>query len=128
MTRDRLLWVGQIFLAIAFLVNGGGKIAIPAAQLAAMGPANAWIADASPEIVIVVGILELLGAIGIILPWATGIRRELTFWAAAGLALTMLVAAGLHVVRAEMYLVTVNAAIGAIAVLVALGRRTAPAG
>ncbi|MBM4416854.1 MAG: DoxX family protein [Chloroflexi bacterium] len=128
MIRDRRLWAGQIFLAIAFLVNGGGKVAIPAAELAAMGPANLWVADASPEIVIVVGLLELLGAIGVILPWATGVRRELTFWAAAGLALTMLGAAGLHVVRGEMFLMPVNAAIGVIALLVALGRRsrTAP--
>lgn len=126
--RNRLLWIGQGVLAWAFLFNGAIKIILSPADLAVSGPANLWAADAPPLLVIVVGIIELAGALGVVLPWLTGRQRHLTAWAGGGLALIMLVAAILHVTRAEFSIVPLNVILAAIGVAVFLGRRVKASG
>ncbi len=77
------VWVVSVLLALAFLVIGGLKVITPTAELAqsAMGV---------PVILLkVAGWAEVLGALGLILPAATGIAPILTPLAAAGLAVVM---------------------------------------
>jgi hypothetical protein len=78
--------------------------------------------DFSATTVRVIGVVELLGAIGLILPAATGIAPVLTPIAATGLALTMVLAAATHIRRKEPSGVAFNAVLFALAVFVAWGR------
>jgi putative oxidoreductase len=117
------LWVAQALLALAFGLAGAMKIATPIAELAQKLP---WVTDL-PNLVRFIGVSELLGAFGLILPAATRIRPILTPIAAMGLVLVMVLAAGFHLLRGEAQALPVNLALGAIAALVAWGRlRKAP--
>ena len=60
-----------------------------------------WVKDVPRALVQVIGIAEILGALGLILPAATGIYPWLTPVAAVALALLMLLAAGFHALRHE---------------------------
>ncbi len=61
----------------------------------------AWVATVSPAAVKAIGAIEVLGALGLIMPIATGIAPVLAPVAAVGLALTMVGAAVVHVRRKE---------------------------
>ena len=79
---NRSLWTVQFLLAALFLFAGGFKLVMPAEAL--VGPVHLPTAFLR-----FIGACEFLGALGLILPWATGIRRELTPIAAAGLVIIM---------------------------------------
>jgi len=92
------LWVVQVLLAAAFLGSGATKLSRPREKLVKnMG----WVEDFSQPTVRIIGVLEVLGAIGIVLPALTGILPWLTPLAALGLVLTMIGAALTHLRRAE---------------------------
>jgi uncharacterized membrane protein YphA (DoxX/SURF4 family) len=95
---DALLWVLQILLALFFLVAGLTKVSQPRAKLV---PRMAWVSDFSDGQVKLIGTLEILGAVGLLLPAVTGILPWLTPLAAAGLALVMVGAALTHWRRAQ---------------------------
>ncbi len=95
-------WILQIVLALAFLAAGGMKLARPKPALVSAGMGYAE--DFSPSSVKAIGALEVLGAIGLILPAVTGIATWLVPVAAIGLALTMAGAVVVHVRRKETYL------------------------
>jgi uncharacterized membrane protein YphA (DoxX/SURF4 family) len=89
-----VLWVVQILLAIAFLGAGILKATQPIEKLKGnMG----WVTHTTPAIVRLVGVLEILGGLGLILPAVTHILPWLTAVAAIGLALTMIGAIIVHV-------------------------------
>jgi uncharacterized membrane protein YphA (DoxX/SURF4 family) len=113
------LWVIQIVLAVLFGAAGLGKITQPREKLIAR---MEWAEDFTDGQVKAIGAVELLGAIGLVLPAATGILPWLTPLAAAGLAMTMVLAAVVHVRRKEMQLVPVNLVLAALAAFVAWQR------
>jgi len=80
--RNVALWAVQIVLAALFLFAGGFKLVMPPEAL--VGPI-----PLPTAFLRFIGTCEVLGAAGLILPWATGIRRELTPIAAAGLVIIM---------------------------------------
>ncbi len=88
------LWVVQILLALAFLMAGAMKVSQPMEKLR---KAMSWTAHTSVGSVRLVGVLEILGALGLILPAVTGILPWLTPVAAIGLVLTMIGAAIVHI-------------------------------
>ncbi|HVB20413.1 MAG TPA: DoxX family protein [Ktedonobacteraceae bacterium] len=88
------LWVVQILLALAFLMAGGMKVSQPIEKLK---KAMSWTSHTSVGTVRLVGILEILGALGLILPAVTHILPWLTPVAAIGLVLTMIGAAIVHI-------------------------------
>src|SRR5688572_5553723 len=90
------LWVVQVLLAAAFLVSGATKLSQPKEKLAKN---MAWMEDFSQPTVRTIGALEVLGAIGIVLPALSGIPPWLTPLAALGLVLTMIGAALTHLRR-----------------------------
>ncbi len=94
-------WILQIVLALAFLAAGGMKLARPKPALVAAGMGYAE--DFSGSAIKGIGALEVLGAIGLILPAVTGIATFLVPLAALGLALTMAGAVVVHVRRKEPY-------------------------
>jgi uncharacterized membrane protein YphA (DoxX/SURF4 family) len=116
------LWIVQGLLAVAFLMAGLMKATQPKKKLAEN---MAWVNDFSASQVRAIGIVEILGAIGLILPAATGILPILTPVAAVGLVVTMLGAAATHVRRGEIQMIVVNMVLLLLAVFVAYGRFTA---
>jgi uncharacterized membrane protein YphA (DoxX/SURF4 family) len=89
-----VLWVLQGLLAAAFLGSGVLKLTLPYEQAAKR---MAWVQHFKPSAVRLIGIAELLGAVGLILPAATHIAPILTPIAATGLAVTMIGAVITHV-------------------------------
>jgi len=119
-----VLWVLQVLLGLAFLAAGGMKLIQPYAELAQQ---MAWVSDVPEVLVRFIGVAEVLGGLGLILPAATRVLPWLTTVAAAGLALDMLLATLFHLVRGEVGLVVVPLLLGLLAALVAYGRwRVAP--
>jgi len=116
---DIALWVVQVLLAAAFLVSGATKLLQPKEKLANN---MAWVEDFSQPQVRIIGALELLGAIGIVLPALTGILPWLTPLAGIGLVLTMIGAALTHLRRAEYGPIAVTAVLLVMAAFVAYGR------
>ena len=107
-----VLWIIAGLLAAAFLAAGAMKLAQPRAKLAASG--MAWAADYGDGAVKAIGALEVLGALGLILPAAFDVAPILVPIAAAGLALLMAGAVVVHLRRGE------STAIGAPLVLAVL--------
>jgi uncharacterized membrane protein YphA (DoxX/SURF4 family) len=114
------LWIIAGLLAVAFAAAGAMKLAQPKAKLAEAG--MPWTEDFSDGQVKMIGALEVLGAIGLILPAALDIAPILTPIAATGLALLMVGAAITHVRRGEQNMVPVNIVLAALAAFVAIMR------
>ena len=113
------LWIVQALLAVAFGMAGIMKLTQPKEKLAAqMG----WVEDFAPTTVKGIGLLEVLGAIGLILPRLTGILPWLTPLAAIGLVLTMLGAIVTNLRRHENQMIVANVVLLALAAFVAYGR------
>jgi uncharacterized membrane protein len=89
---SKLLWVLQVLLAALFLFAGVMKFVMPAEEMAKQLPV-------SVPFIRFIGVCEILGAVGLILPSALRIRPGLTPLAAAGLVIIM---AGATVVTAQM--------------------------
>jgi hypothetical protein len=115
------LWIVQGLLALVYLAAGGLKVARPREQLVASGNLD-WMKDSSDAGVKAVGLVEILGALGVILPWLTGIASILTPIAAVGLVVVQLGALRVHLVRNERQPLPVNIILLLLAAFVAVGR------
>ena len=113
------LWAVQVLLAAAFLVSGATKLSQPKEKLVKN---MAWVEDFSQPTVRIIGALEVLGAIGVVLPALTGILPWLTPLAALGLVLLMAGAVYTHLRREEGSAVVPPAVLLLLAALVAVGR------
>ena len=113
------LWIVQILLALAFAMAGIMKVTQPIDRLETR---MEWVKDVGPRGVPLIGSLEILGAIGLILPAVTGILPWLTPVAAAGLALTMVGAMITHGRRGEYSNIGVNVVLLVLALFVVYGR------
>lgn len=117
-----VLWIVQILLALAFVLAGATKALQPMETLAGRMP---WVDDYSTRTVRLIGVLEILGGLGLVLPWALNIATVLTPLAAVGLAIIMVLAAVHHGHRGEMAQVGFNVLLLVLALFVAWGRFTA---
>jgi uncharacterized membrane protein len=115
-----LLWVVAGFLAFAFLLTGLLKLTRTREQL--VGTGLGWAEDFSAPTVKLIGTLEVLAAIGLVLPAVTGIAVWLVPAAAIGLVLVMLGAIAVHARRKEPTLVVINAVLAFLAAFLAWGR------
>lgn len=115
------LWAVQGLLAFVYLVAGGLKVVRPREQLVASGRLE-WMKDHSDAAVKGVGAVEILGALGVILPEATGIARILTPIAAVGLVIVQIGAMRVHLTRNERQPLPINVILLLLAALVAIGR------
>jgi len=114
------LWIAQGLLALGFAVSGTMKLARRREELKEKG--QAWVEDFSDSDVKLIGIAELLGATGLVLPPLVDIAPWLAPIAATGLATVMLLAARTHLRRKEPEGVVVTLVLGAIAVFIMWGR------
>ena len=116
------LWVVQGLLALVFAMSGGMKLGVPYAELLKQGP---WVQSVPEGLVKVIGVAEVSGALGLILPAATRIKPILTPLAAAGFVVIMVLACCLHLSLGEPPIVQVI--LGGLATFVVWGRfRKAP--
>jgi DoxX-like family len=101
-------WVVAALLALFYLYSGGLKVLRSPDQLR---PMMGWV-DAVPlRLVRTIGVLEVLGALGLVLPPLTGIAPSLALAAAAGLVLIQVGAISLHLSRGEAKLIGLNIAL-----------------
>ncbi len=120
-----VLWIIQVLLALLFLFAGGMKLVIPPDVLASMGSPNqiplpGWF-------VRFIGVAEVLGALGLILPGLLRIKPWLTPLAAAGLVVIMIGATALTMAADGVAAGVVPLVVGLLAAFVAYGRwRLAP--
>jgi uncharacterized membrane protein YphA (DoxX/SURF4 family) len=114
------LWISAIVLAVVFVASGLMKQFVPKDKLVTSG--QGWAQDFSPTSIRLIGLAEILGAIGLVLPAALHIAPILVPLAAVGLALVMAGAAVVHARRNEPMNIAVNVVLIALAVFVAWGR------
>ncbi len=114
------LWIVQILLAFLFLLTAGMKLLLSKEQLLERGLHA--IEGFSPITIRILGLLELLGAVGLILPALTGILPWLTPLAAVGLALMMVGAFFANLKVHEYRPLVLNIVVFVMAVFVAYGR------
>ncbi|MBL8953173.1 MAG: DoxX family protein [Myxococcaceae bacterium] len=115
------LWVVQVLLGLMFAFAGATKAFSPFESLADRMP---WTVAVGVGMTRFIGLSELLGGIGLIVPAATRIMPKLTAAAGAGLALVMVLAAGFHVMRGEFAALPINLVLAGLAAFVAWGRAT----
>jgi putative oxidoreductase len=114
-----VLWIVQALLAAVYVMAGCMKAFRP---LEALSKRMGWVRAVPAGFVRFIGIAELLGAIGLILPMVTNVAPWLTVAAAAGLVLVQIGAGAVHLGRHEMREVPVNVVLLLLAVLVLIGR------
>lgn len=114
------LWAAQLLLAAAYGLFGSMKATQPLDQLAAM---MQWIPGFSPLFVRSLGVVEVLGAIGLILPALTRIQPRLTVIAALCILVHQFCAVTLHVSKGEFNVLGLNVVLIALAAFIIWGRR-----
>jgi putative oxidoreductase len=113
------LWIVQVLLALAFLAAGFMKLTMPVDQLAQN---MVWVSDVPVWLLRFIGLAELTGGLGLILPALTRIQPQLTPLAGTGLAQVQILAIGFHLIRGEFSYTVVNMVLLALAAFVAYGR------
>jgi len=110
------LWTVQVVLALVFLLAGGTKLVMPVAELTKQSPLPGGFLR-------FIGVCEVLGALGLILPGLLGIRRGLTPLAATGLVLIMIGAVVVTLAVGQGVAAVIPLSVGVLAAVVAIGRR-----
>jgi len=116
------LWTVAGALAVAYLASGGGKLILPKKKIADFGASARWVEDFTPGSVKAIGALEVLGAVGLILPAALGIMPDLVPVAAVGLVTIMAGAVITRIRRHEFTFMLADLAYLVLATFVAWGR------
>ncbi|MEA2001404.1 MAG: DoxX family protein [Actinomycetota bacterium] len=123
MNHHRILWILQWVFGLYFIAVGVSHLIVPEGLPDLMS----WMYELSDTQHMAAGVAEILGGLGLILPGLTGIRPELTVFAALGLAIVMVLAVVWHAGREEFTSLGQNVVIALIMGYVAYGRwRLAP--
>jgi uncharacterized membrane protein YphA (DoxX/SURF4 family) len=111
------LWIIQALLAALFLFAGGMKLVMPIEEMLKQMPLTlpGWF-------VRFIGVVEVLGAIGLILPWLLHIRPGLTPLAAAGLVVVMIGATVYTLAAGDVASAVMPLVVGLLCAFVAYGR------
>jgi len=113
------LWIAQGLLAVMFIMAGIMKATQPIEALVESLP---WVTSTPLGLVRFIGISELLGGLGLLIPSIFRFKPFLTVWAALGLALIMVLAAGFHASRGEFPNIGMNVVLIGIALFIVWGR------
>jgi hypothetical protein len=98
-------WIIAGLLGLFYLYAGGKKLSQTNEQLA---PMMGWV-DTVPMLVVrLIGVIEVLGVAGLILPPLTGIAQVMAMVGAIGFVVLQVLATGLHVSRGEAKVTTLN--------------------
>ncbi len=115
-----LLWIIQILLALVFLFAGGTKLVLSTETMASMSPPNAimfpgWFLK-------FIGLCEVLGALGLVLPGLLRKQQHLTAWAALGLTIIMIGAVVVTIMGPGVTMAISPLVVGLLCAFVAYGR------
>ena len=116
------LWIVQILLGVAFFTTGTMKLTQPLELLAANMP---WVTASPAWLARFIGVAELAGAIGLVLPSVTRVAPRLTSLAAIGLVIIMVLASCVHLSRGEVGILPATFLLAGLAAFVAWGRGVA---
>jgi len=112
---NMVLWIVQTLLALLFLFTGGMKLIMPIEEMTQQIP--------MPGLFLrFIGVCEVLGGLGLVLPWLLGIRPGLTSLAAAGLVIIMIGATATTIMTGQLAISLVPLAVGILCLFVAYGR------
>lgn len=118
------IWAAQVIGAALFIMSGAMKLFTPIPDLAAMMP---WAGEYSATFVRFIGVVDIAGGLGLLLPSLTRIMPRLTVIAATACVLLQVLAIGFHATRGEFEVLPLNAVYIALALIVLWGRgRKAP--
>ena len=121
MKRNTALWIVQGVLAVMYLLAGVPKLVMSPEQMAAPGPIQLPVA-----FIRFIGVCEILGAIGMVVPGLTGIKPGLTPLGAAGLVIIMIGATVINLVDGPAPAAILTVALGAMCAFVVYGRWLRP--
>lgn len=120
------LWLAQTIICILFVLFGCLKLMLPVEKLAAMW---VWPGQVPVWLLHLVGVLDIAGGIGVLLPAITHIQPRLVVYAALGCTALQLCAIIFHVSRGEVGVVWLNCILLGLAAFILWGRgRKAPTG
>ena len=119
MTLHIILWIAQVILGGMFIMAGVMKSTQPITDLSTSVP---WTANVPVTLVRVIGVSELLGGIGLLLPSLLRIKPILTPIAAIGIGIIMIFAIVYHIANEETKVIGINIAFGLVAAFIAWGR------
>ena len=114
-----VLWIVQIVLALLFLFAGASKFIMSAEQMAEAGGPDA--VQLPMWFVHIIGACEILGALGLVVPWASGVKRGLTPLA-AGLLIVIMIGAVVVSAIAAIQMAIFPAVVGLLLAFVAVYR------
>lgn len=117
---NTVLWILQSLIAVTFLYSGVNKSIYPEQKLVAKGQTG--VEGLPISLIRFIGVSEILGAIGIILPSLLHILPVLTTISSIGFAVIMVPAAIIHYKRHEPQNVFTNCVIFVICVFIVYGR------
>lgn len=113
------IWVVQSLLAGIFMMAGFMKTTLP---IDSLGQSHPWANQVPDLLVRFIGVVELLGGIGLLLPAMLRYRPEWSNYSAMGLVLLMVVAMVYHLVKAEYGAVPTNIILASFGIYVLWGR------
>ncbi|MBU9610623.1 DoxX family protein [Burkholderia multivorans] len=114
------LWTIQILLAVLYAMSGVMNTFMPPSQLISMGMSHAAVLPYA--LLRFLGIAELAGVVGLLLPAFSRIKPGLTPLAALGFVVLQVLAMGYHITHGEFFMLPVNLVLLALAALVWWGR------
>ena len=114
-----ILSIVQALLAMLFFMSGYMKAFQP---LDVLAQSIQWTQDVPAPLVRFIGVSEMLGAMGLVVPAVTRIWLRSTVFAAAALAIVMVSASIFHASRGEFFALPMTVALFALAALVVYGR------
>jgi len=112
------LWIIQALLAALFLFAGGMKLILPIEEMTKQIAMPGWFLR-------FIGVAEVLGGLGLVLPWLTHIQSKLTPLAAAGLVIIMIGATVVTLMTGDIVMALFPLLVGLLCAFVAYGRRRA---
>jgi len=116
-----LLWVLQALVALVFLFSGGTKLVMSVEKMKEMSPPNSIMLPG--WFIKFIGVMEILGGLGLILPGLTKIRQGLTPLAAIGLLIIMIGAVVISIMGPGMNAAIIPFVVGILCAVIAYGRR-----
>ena len=118
MTGDLIVWAGMTVLAVVFAIVGPMKLSYDQ-FITRRG--SAWARDLGPTKTRLIGVLEILGAVGLVWPLATRTLPWLSVLAGICLTALMVCASYFHTMRGETQLAGLTVLLGVLALVVTLG-------
>jgi uncharacterized membrane protein YphA (DoxX/SURF4 family) len=114
------LWIAQIVVFAIFVAAGYMKFTTPIPELSKMMP---WTGDVPVRFVRFIGIIDMAGGLGVLLPTVTRVLPGVTVFAALGCTILQVFAIGFHVSRGEFIALPLNAVLLPLVIFIFWGRR-----